>query len=231
MHDVQVQSSKTFLPSRDEILGINDISALEALHVIIDDTITAIETRLEFSSQGMDWEKRAISALAINRNTKKWVERRLNELRRAPPTVSANPVQVTPHESSPEVQELFERVPSIDVSAYETTEEIQETLDWLVPRVTALRSEKDEENNKSVKDFAWLRQANGALSAIGVLRNSLLQRSAAIRRAEQAVRIEERDRLSERAFINAARARLPQDTYAAIWEDVFQSHPELRGTK
>jgi len=216
------------LPSKADINAITSVEELQDLLDHIDFEATKIETALEHSSNdSQDWEARAISALVIHRVTRKAVAQRLAAV--APPVVEESDPPI-PRVVHPRVAQFIEVFDKFDVQALTTVEAVERALEWLREETAELRNEIDDEKGLAVevRDTDWLRRASGVLAKANALRNSLQQKAGEIRRQERAAEFEARDRSAERLFIKAVKRRLDEDVYAAIWEEVFIAHPELR---
>lgn len=70
------------LPTKEQILAINDIPALEAIEVELDRVAKKIEVDLEFEVGDEDWDGRARGALTAHRICLGQVQRRIGALRR-----------------------------------------------------------------------------------------------------------------------------------------------------
>ena len=215
------------LPTKQQIEAISDADALEAIRDEIDRRIARIEADLDFRDGTVEWEGRAISALAVHRYTVNLISRRLKVVRtgKGPSPFAGLRGVKTVERERVECHELSWWLIDGDIEGPEpeTLAECEEAIDKLTAALVALEADRADEISRfdpAARDEAWMAEANAGLKRGKAVRQPLFARRGHFRRAEKEAAQATRDLGRDRAFVEEARDFLPRDTFLTLWDRV-----------
>lgn len=218
---------RTRLLSKKEIEGINDLGELDALLDGVDQDIIKIETDLEFVAPDADWEKRARSALAHRRYSKRLLEKRIKDLKPREEVTGGHRPTDRDHPMTRELLGGSFAGYSLeyDFRTVDAPEELELVHEALVARIHCLSEDLDDEMSLAVekRDRDWLVRARATQREANNLRNYIPRLIGEMRRAKNAREQQTSDMVRERMFVRVAREEfLAKSTYQAIWDRVSQ---------
>lgn len=208
------------IPTKEQIAAITDVASLEGIADEVSDHIEKLEVDLEFRIDD-EWAARARNVLSLFRTCRRQLLRQIARLQTKRARVREE------HETSDLAWELIEEVDGYFVDTLTTAAEIESARDWLVERIDALKTDRDEELAKfppGERDEEWLVIANATLRRAGDKRQRTQDRYGVVRKAETFARAH----TAERAFIELAKERMPADEFQAMWDEIYVRHPSLR---
>ncbi len=209
----------TDLPTKPQINAISDISALGDLADDILLRITRIEADLEFRDDE-EWAARARQALAVHRFTWRLVGRRIDHLKRDQPKDEA--ARRPPSEIDALTAEVMTLRPAIRAMALETVQAVDDQMAWLVARINAVTTDREDEIGLPAadRDEAFLASTGNVLRLMRGQRQELQNRRGVLTKAERRATQAQHDLTRPQIFIEAAREVLDKETYLAVWAAV-----------
>lgn len=216
------------LPTPKQIAALTDIPSLRDLCDDVERGVIQIETQLEFETGDEEWAKRAANALAAFRFAERALKRRLHNLVGAQERQASGELARRPDEDiDPLTHEVLKDRPDWSVPAIQTVAEADDRMVWLVDRINAVRTDREDEiaQPASDRDEAFLAATGSLLRHMNGLRSQVQNRRGELARSER----QAHGRSRERMFIDAARGLLPGDTFAAIWDRVAELERQTTG--
>lgn len=225
--DLDAMYRREPLPTEAQINAITDVPALRALQNDIEIRATKIETDLEFSTLGDDWERRARSALAMHRLANKRIARRAKALgadRRGSGPRAHGGRQRPDDEIRMLTLEVLRTRPSIDPAKLHTIEQVDASVAWLAERINAVTSDREDEIAVVAgdRDEAFMAATGNLLREMKALRQAVQNRRGEITKAERMAAQAAREATRPQLFVDAARQVLDRDTFIRIWAIVDQ---------